>query len=432
LPEISSHSTTCVHGFNYRIDPTTTPPTIDFLAGETNPNGRITKGDQLFSGIYKLRGDRLTIACRSGEWRPEEFESTPGSRITLFVLKRSKPEAGPKPGSPLPQHSEAPSKGNEPEQPSPNPAAELKALQDQWKVVRVEKGKDADVAWAYINAFGSPLDPATTDRFDFIGNASSGLDEEEHDYLSIRKVDPRSRCITDHLQDLHFRYRINSASTIKTIDILRSFAHRDGPTTLDVAAVGIYEFRGDRLRICLRRYSSSLSEAIKRPTSFAVEHDPEGIFFEFERYRPSEDVKAMQGDWKVVMHIEDGRQVIAKDGQPTTYRFDDPAIVIPDGHPIPHGINNAIFALDAAKQPKQINLTTHYLTETYQEHEATLAGIYQLEGDRLTIAYHVGEPRPEKSESAPGSGVTLLVLERSKPQTSASDKPAEPEKTGPE
>jgi len=36
--------------------------------------------------------------------------------------------------------------------------------------------------------------------------------------------------------------------------------------------------------------------------------------------------------------------------------------------------------------------------------------------DRLWIAYRVGGPAPEKFESTPGSGVTLLELQRNVPK----------------
>ena len=50
-----------------------------------------------------------------------------------------------------------------------SPAAELKALGGPWKVVRVEKGKEADSWWARICHIGLALDPATTDRLTFLG-----------------------------------------------------------------------------------------------------------------------------------------------------------------------------------------------------------------------------------------------------------------------
>ena len=47
-------------------------------------------------------------------------------------------------------------------------------------------------------------------------------------------------------------------------------------------------------------------------------------------------------------------------------------------------------------------------TETTGE----LFGIYKFDAGRLTIAYRFSGVRPDKFESAPGSGVTLVVLER--------------------
>jgi RND family efflux transporter MFP subunit len=53
----------------------------------------------------------------------------------------------------------------------------------------------------------------------------------------------------------------------------------------------------------------------------------------------------------------------------------------------------------------------------FQEQEANrdpkeFPGIYRFDGDRLTIAYRQDGPAPEKFESTPGSGVTLLELKR--------------------
>ena len=43
-------------------------------------------------------------------------------------------------------------------------------------------------------------------------------------------------------------------------------------------------------------------------------------------------------------------------------------------------------------------------------------GIYKLDGDTLTMAFYVasGSKRPDKFESAQGSGVVVVTLERQK------------------
>lgn len=69
------------------IDPAKEPKAIDVI-----PDGGPFKGRRT-PGIYKLDGDRLTICMGQpdGE-RPEAFAAGKGSRRTLMVLERSRPE----------------------------------------------------------------------------------------------------------------------------------------------------------------------------------------------------------------------------------------------------------------------------------------------------------------------------------------------------
>ncbi|MHB9049417.1 MAG: TIGR03067 domain-containing protein [Pirellulales bacterium] len=281
--------------------------------------------------------------------------------------------------------------------------------------MRVDKGKDADRAWADIVTYGSPLDPATMHRFDFVGGQFV-LDGEDRDYLSIRNIEPRSSNLTDiHLPELHFRYRIDPSAAPKRIDLLRSFSHRDAPATEEVAAVGIYELHGDRLQISLTRYQPSLQEDAQRPKDLTRALGPHSVMFVFTRYRPSEEVRALQGDWAVVSQTDDANP--REDRKFRKCRFDDPIVSISDGAPgdstNPNALNG-IFALDAVKTPKQITLSTHYYEGKYRDETFEFLGIYKFEGNQLHIAYRKGGPRPEKFESTPGSGVTLLVLEGGK------------------
>ena len=85
----------------------------------------------------------------------------------------------------------------------------------------------------------------------------------------------------------------------------------------------------------------------------------------------------------------------------------------------------ALYILDSAKQPKGITLSEfRWRDEKGNVKKQEFPGIYKLDGDRLTIAYRLGGPRPEKFESVPGSGVTLLVLERPKPAAEPGGAPA--------
>jgi hypothetical protein len=67
------------------------------------------------------------------------------------------------------------------------------------------------------------------------------------------------------------------------------------------------------------------------------------------------------------------------------------------------------YTLDDTKTPKEITFSARV---GIRGRVAQLEGVYQLEGDRLTIAYHEDGPRPKNFESKPGSGVTLLRLKR--------------------
>ncbi len=67
--------------------------------------------------------------------------------------------------------------------------------------------------------------------------------------------------------------------------------------------------------------------------------------------------------------------------------------------------------INAGKQPRQIDMIG---TEGASKGKAA-QGIYALEGDRLTICYTMpGQQRPQKFESQPGSGATLVVWRRVK------------------
>jgi len=67
----------------YKLDPTATPATIDFVS-EKAPT-------EVVRGIYKLENDKLTICFPRGQGdRPTKFESPEKGDITLFVLERVK------------------------------------------------------------------------------------------------------------------------------------------------------------------------------------------------------------------------------------------------------------------------------------------------------------------------------------------------------
>lgn len=67
------------------IDPSKTPKTIDVTYSSGERKG------QMSHGIYEIDGDTLKICtARSGNERPQQFASAPGSGHVLIVYKRVK------------------------------------------------------------------------------------------------------------------------------------------------------------------------------------------------------------------------------------------------------------------------------------------------------------------------------------------------------
>ena len=64
------------------------------------------------------------------------------------------------------------------------------------------------------------------------------------------------------------------------------------------------------------------------------------------------------------------------------------------------------FYLDPTREPKKITFLSGNL------HPENMYGIYRLDGDNLHIAYRKQGPTPEKFKSTPGSGVTVLLLQK--------------------
>ena len=161
--------------------------------------------------------------------QPREARPKPYSSTIQPVQPRShyqsRPFATPTAKSPMGQSAPAS---------ATDPAAALKALDGSWSVVRVEKGKEADSAWARIlgNNFGSE-GISSASRFDFKDGVLAVLSFE------------KAACWAS-------LYSINPLASPHEIDLL------NGTQRAPPLAVGVYEIDGDRLKICLRRYDSSV------------------------------------------------------------------------------------------------------------------------------------------------------------------------------
>jgi uncharacterized protein (TIGR03067 family) len=294
-----------------------------------------------------------------------------------------------------------------------SPAAELKALQAEWKVMHVEKGENAGSTWPL-------MDPPFH---------KDSMNPENIDRLQITEGE---LALLDHKKGQRFvaRYRVNPTTTPGRIDLVTSEGFGEERKER-IAAVGIYEVGGDRLKVCLAQYHTSL-EAEQRPKGFAVVRGSADVLFTLERYRlpqtAGEDLQAIQGKWEMVAQVEDGKAAsgigkaasdVGREGifsfslafshEQCSFDF----LRRGRGH-----ASSAVFDLDPAQQPKAITIFSiplwpfdHIGSDPAQPKQG-LCGIYRLEGDKLTIAYRQGGPRPGKFESAPGSGVTLLTFRK--------------------
>ncbi len=171
----------------------------------------------------------------------------------------------------------------------------------------------------------------------------------------------------------------------------------------------------------------------RRPKEFAVIPTSDIVLLELERYQPSADEKKLrfglaadekppqqQTFWTLRELKVDGEtipmNVRGRSPNNAYLQFSehgcDAHRSVPEGNGresvlIPYGSRFWQYVLGAASQPKAITFrATPPMT-------LELQGIFKFEDDRLTIAYHKGAPRPEKFESAAGSGITLMVLQAS-------------------
>jgi uncharacterized protein (TIGR03067 family) len=165
------------------------------------------------------------------------------------------------------------------------------------------------------------------------------------------------------------------------------------------------------LKICLGKNLPSV-KGEQRPKRFEVDPASGYALFALRRYQPSADEQAMRGAWLATSMIVDGNPLPEKTRREQSPRgfscsFSDSGahLDLHDKYP------GWLWALDPAKEPKTITLVQQQ--DVFEKKQRL--GIYRLDGDRLEIAYRESGPRPEKFESPPGSGITLLVLQRSKP-----------------
>ncbi len=263
-----------------------------------------------------------------------------------------------------------------------SPGAEFKTLQGPWKIVHLEKGKEAEGIWMSITDLM---------KLDYIHIYEGWLD----------------------MHGLWIDYSIDPTAEPKTIDFI--WAGK-------LAAWGIYKIEGGRLTMIFTKYFPTLKSQ-QRPNDFAVDENSTDVLLVLERYKPSEDEQAMSGaDWQVESEIHDGKAAPVGGKK---CRFSNRSINFDkDGFPPKGGLFSGFFTIDPTKIPKTITINAWMeVNPEKMMGRVKLSGIYKFDGDRLTIAYRTGDKPPEEFESTPGSGISLLVLKKAS-ETAAVPNPA--------
>jgi uncharacterized protein (TIGR03067 family) len=208
-----------VENVRFDLDPTKKPKTTD----DTLEDGRVIRG------IYELDGDTLRSCVGGiGKQRPTEFTAKAGSGQTLRIFRRVRAGDG------------APKEGAAKDEAV---AKERKAMAGTWKFASLElDGEKAPEAF-----FKDAAVVIQGDRFTLTG--------AEATYRGTFTLDPTHKP--------------------KTID----FTFTEGPEKGNVS-LGIYEFDGDGLRVCLGLTGKP------RPTAFVSKKDSGHVLEVLKRAKP--------------------------------------------------------------------------------------------------------------------------------------------------
>jgi uncharacterized protein len=188
------------------------------------------------------------------------------------------------------------------------------------------------------------------------------------------------------------------------------------------ACLGIYELNGDELRICFSAAGFVNRKTPERPGTFVTKKGSPIMLMTLKRQkpaaakndeRPRADKEQLQGTWKFVSVVEEGKKM--KDSAIKDWKL------MFKGTMLRMKINPDMgelyrFRLEETTEPKLLDLVD-WDTSIGAAPETGFKGVYSIAGDALTIC--IGQKntgRPIALESGPSSRCILWTLKRESPK----------------
>ena len=120
----------------------------------------------------------------------------------------------------------------------------------------------------------------------------------------------------------------------------------------------------------------------------------------------AKDLEGLQGTWKLVSAMQDGKALPDDKVKKTTIVFKHDTFQFPELAEYATSRSGTI-KLDARKKPKHM--------DAISTNKEVMLGIYELGGDSYKVCFApAGKPRPSEFASNPGSGYILQVWEQKK------------------